>query len=75
MPRMRGLDSKVLDRKLADAPKDHPRYVADLLTMHRFTVGGAHSIGVGMRHMSLKKKYPKEYAELKAEAMGQGELM
>ena len=43
--------------------------------MHRLVTRGVTSPGTGMRYMSLNKKYPKEHAELKAEAQGQGELL
>jgi hypothetical protein len=63
-------------RATRDPPKDHqPRYAAHLATLHRLIPRGAHSLGAGMRFASLKASYPKEYAELAAEARGQGELL
>jgi hypothetical protein len=69
-----GLDSPALDRQLVNAPKDRPKYGADLRTLHRYVNKGVHSPGAAMQFTSLKKKYHKEYAELKAEAQGQREL-
>ena len=43
--------------------------------MNRLITEGPRSAGSGMRLGSLKNKYPEEYAELKAEARGQGELL
>ncbi|PLS83909.1 MAG: hypothetical protein CYG60_20730 [Actinobacteria bacterium] len=71
-----GVDSKVLDRRLADAPKDRPPgYRRDVYELHRFVEKGVHSPGSAMRFHSLKKRYAEEHAELKAEGMGQGELL
>ncbi len=71
------MGSPVLDRLLlADAPKDRPPgYAADLSTMHRLMNRGVHSPGAGMRLGSLNARYRKGYAELKAEARGQGERL
>jgi hypothetical protein len=52
-----------------------PGYAADLATMHRLITKGPRSSWAGMRLGSLKNRYPGEYAELKAEARGQGELL
>ena len=72
-----GLNSAVLDRRLADdAPKDrHPGYAADLATMRRLISRGARSQGAAYRLHGLKRRYEEEYAELKAEARGQGGLL
>ena len=70
-----GLDSPALDRRLA-APKDRPPgYRGDLRLLHRYANEGVRSRGAAMRFASLKAKYPKEFAELEAEAQGQGELL
>jgi hypothetical protein len=71
-----GLDSPVLDRLLADAPKDRsPGYRRDLRLLHRFAKEGVRGQGAAMRFASLRRRYLKEYAELAAEARGQGELL
>jgi hypothetical protein len=71
-----GSDSPVLDRRLANAPKDRPTgYVADLSTMHRLISEGPRSPWTGMRLGSLRSRYREEYAELTAEARGHGELL
>ena len=76
MPRVRGLDSKVLNRRLESGSEDHPsEYVGDLSTIHRLLSRGICSQGGAYRLHNLKKKYPKEYAELKTEAQGQRELL
>ena len=71
-----GSDSPVLDRLLlAEAPEDRqPGYAADLSTMHRLMSRGVHSQGDAYRFHGLKARYREEYAELKAEAGGQGKL-
>jgi hypothetical protein len=71
-----GLDSPVLDRRLAEAPEDRqPGYAADLSTLHRLMTRGVHSQGDAYRFHGLKGRYEKEYAELAAEARGQRELL
>jgi hypothetical protein len=76
LPPTRGSGSKVLNRRMGDPPKDRPwGYAAELSTLHRLIIEGPRSLGVGMRLGSLKARYRKEYAELKAEARGQGELL
>ena len=72
-----GSDSPVLDRLLlADAPEDRPPgYRGDLRLLHRYANEGARAQGPAMRFASLRAKYREEYAELKAEARGQGELL
>jgi hypothetical protein len=73
---MRRLDSKVLGRRLEEAPKDRPPgYAADLATMHRLITEGLRSLGSGMRLGSVKARYRGEYAEPKAEAHGQDGLL
>ncbi len=69
------LASKVLVRRLVNDSSGRPKYTADLATMRRLITKGPRNAGAGMRFMSLRKKYPKEYAELKAEAQGQVELL
>ncbi len=67
-----GLDSKVLDRRLAYAPKDQaPGYGRDMYLLYRYANEGVRGQGAAMRFASLKTRYRKEYAELKAEAQGQ----
>jgi hypothetical protein len=69
-----GLDFPVLDRRLAAAPQDwSPGYRGDLRLLHRYANEGARAQGAAMRFASLKARYRKEYAELAAEAQGQGE--
>jgi hypothetical protein len=72
-----GSDCPVLDRLLlADAPQDRPPgYLGDLRLLHRYVNEGVRGQGPAMRFASLKAGYPKEHAELKAEARGQGELL
>ena len=71
-----GLDSPVLDRRLADAPGNRPpRYRADLYALHRYANEGVRGQGDAYRLHSLKRRYEKEHAELAAEAQGQGELL
>jgi hypothetical protein len=71
-----GLDSSVLDRRLADASKDRPLgHHGDPYLLHRYTKEGVRGQGAAMRFASLRRKFPKEYAEFWAEARGQGELM
>ncbi len=72
-----GSDSPVLDRRLlADAPKDRsPGYRGDLRLLHRYANEGARAQGAAMRFASLRRRYRKEFAELKAEARGRGELL
>ena len=75
MPRMRSLDSKVLVRRLENAPRRRPKYAADLSMMHRLIIRGPRNAGEGLRLGSLKAKYPKEYGALRAEQQGQQELL
>jgi hypothetical protein len=74
LPKVRGLDSKVLVRRLED-PNRHPGYADDLLMIQRLITRGPCNAGEGMRLGSLKAKYPKEYGELRAERRGQQELL
>lgn len=69
-----GLDSKVLDRRLDNAPADRAGYKAVLYRLYEYIGKGVHSPGSGMHFNSLKRKYAKEYAPLRAESMGQGEI-
>jgi hypothetical protein len=73
--RFYGLDSPALDRLLSNAPKDRPKYGADLRKIHRYINKGVHSPGVAMQFTSLKRKYEKEYTELKVEGRGQKQLL
>lgn len=75
LPKVGGLDSKVLVRRLEDAPRKRPGYAADLLMLRRLITRGPRNAGEGMRLGSLKAKYPKEYGELMAEERGQQELL
>ena len=68
-------DFPVLDRLLADAPKERPGYRADLALLRRNVRTGPTNAGTGMRYRTLRQKYQKDYAGLKAEALGQGELL
>ena len=71
-----GSDSSVLDRRLADAQQDRPPGCSgDLRLLHRYANEGVRAQGAAMRFASLKARYRKEYAELAAEAWGQGELL
>jgi hypothetical protein len=70
-----GSDSPGLDRRLADASEDRPpRYRGDLRLLHRYANEGVRAQGAAMRFASLRRRCLKEYAELAAEARGQGEL-
>ena len=76
LPPRRGSGSKVIDRRMGNPPKDRPPgYAADLAMMHRFVTRGVRSQGGAYRLHALKRGYEKEYAELAAEAQGQGELL
>jgi hypothetical protein len=74
LPMMRGLNSRVLVRRLEDS-KERPGYAADLSMMLRLITRGPRNAGEGMRLGSLKAKYCKEYGELRAECQGEGELL
>jgi hypothetical protein len=74
LPRRRGLDSKVLARRLEHL-KERPGYAADLAMMHRLIKKRPRNAGAGMRLGSLKTKYRKEYGELRDERQGQQELL
>lgn len=69
-----GLDSKVLDRKLGNAQPNQPDYKANVYKLYGFVNKGVRSRGSAMRFASLKRKYPEEYGEMRAERMGQGEI-
>jgi hypothetical protein len=71
---MRGLDSKVLGRRLEDSSR-RPGYAADLSMMQRLITKGPRNAGEGMRLGSLKARYHKEYGELRVERQGQQELL
>jgi hypothetical protein len=68
-------DSPTLERRLDDAAKDCSRHSADLVMLRRYTHKGPTNVASGIRYMSLKKKHPEAYCELKAEARGQEELL
>ena len=71
-----GSDSPVLDRRMADAPKDRPPgYRGDLRLLHRYINEGVRGQGEAHRFASFRRRYRKEYAELAVEAWGQGELL
>jgi hypothetical protein len=69
------LDSKVLVRRLEDAPRDRPKFAADLSMMQWLITRGTRNAGEGMRLGSLKAKYRREYGELRVERQGQQELL
>jgi hypothetical protein len=69
------VDSEALDRQLANASKDRPKYGADLRKLHLYINKGVHSPGAAMHFTTLRAAHRKEYVELKAEAQGQGELL
>ena len=73
LPMRRVPESKVLVRRLVNAPKDQPKYTADLSMMHRIMTRGPRNAGEGMRLGSLMARYRKEYGELRAERQGQQE--
>ena len=61
LPARRGLDSRVLDRRLGGAPKDRPPgYAADVATMRRLIIRGVHSQVGAYRLHGLKRRYEKE---------------
>jgi hypothetical protein len=72
--RVHSLNSKVLVRQLGH-PKGHLGYTPDLSMMHRLMKRGPRNAGEGMRLGSMKARYRKAYAELRAERQGQGELL
>ena len=70
-----GSDSPGLDRRLAEAPKDRPPgRSGDLRLLYRYANEGVRGQGDAYRFHALKARYREEYAELAAEARGQGEL-
>jgi len=71
----RGVDSKMLDRRLNNPPEEQSRYGADVHRLHQYVHRGVRSQGGAMQLASLKKKYAKAYDDLKAEARGQQELL
>ena len=75
LPKIRGLDSKVLVRRLEDALRGRPMYAADLSMLHRLITRGPRNAGEGMWLGSLRAKYLEEYGELRAERRGQQELL
>ena len=75
LPGMRGVGSKVLIRRLENAPSARPKYAADVSMMHRLIKKGPRNAGEGMRLGSLKAKYPDDYGELIAKRRGQQELL
>lgn len=75
LPPRRGLDSKVLVRRLVHAPQGRSKYIADLATIHRLIARGPRNAGESVRLGSLKAKYPKEYGQLRTERQGQEKLL
>lgn len=69
-----GLDSTFLDRRRNNAPPNRSDHKADLYKLYGFLKNGVHSRGSAMRFASLKRKYPEEYGQMRAEHMGQGEI-
>jgi hypothetical protein len=53
----------------------YPPGGADLRKLHRYINKGVHRSVAAMQFTSLKRKYEKEYTELKAEGRGQKELL
>jgi hypothetical protein len=74
LPGIRGLDSKVLGRRLEDSNR-RPGYAADLSMMQRLISRGPRNAGEGIRLGSLKAKYREEYGELSAEKQGQQDFL
>jgi hypothetical protein len=68
-------DSPVLDRLLAEATEDRPRYRADLVLLRCYLRKGPTNAGMGMRLRALRQKYQREYVKFKADTLGQGELL
>ena len=66
-----GIDSLVLDRRVDNPVANQPLYRADLYRLYRYVHGGVHSLGSGYRFQHLKRRYPTEYAELRAERDGE----
>ena len=60
---------------LSNASEDRVSYRADLYALYQYARKGVHSQGGAYRFHSLRSRYPKEHAEFKAEAQGQGELL
>ncbi len=50
-------------------------YRGDLRLLHRYANEEVRAQGAAMRFASLRRRYRKEFAELKAEARGRGELL
>ena len=63
---------------MENSPTNRPGYGADLYRLYRYVHHGVRSVGGGYRFQQLKRLYPTEYAELKAERdykfYGQGEM-
>jgi hypothetical protein len=72
---LHGSNSAVLDRQLASVAKKRSRHGATLINLCQYVHRGVRSQGGAMQFVSLKKKYVREYTDLKAEARGQGELL
>ena len=70
-----GLNSPVLDRRLASVPKDRVGDRANLYMLYQYARKGVRSQGDAYRFHGLKARYREEYAVLEAEARGQGELL
>ena len=71
--RYRGIDSPVIDRLVENRPYDDPRYVADVLWVHKvMRKGGPHGLAAAYKFHQLKSKYPVEYAMLGNEIPGYG---
>jgi hypothetical protein len=76
MGRFYGLDSPALDRLLGNTPDEQlPGGPGGLGLLYRYIHKGPSNLGAVMRYTALKRRFPKEYSELKAEAQGQGELL
>jgi hypothetical protein len=66
-----GMDSIVLDRKLGNPSANQSGYSGDLHRLYRYVHSGIRSLGGGYRFQHLKRRYPTEYAELRAERDGE----
>jgi hypothetical protein len=65
-----GLDSPALERSVDRRGESS----GGLYELYKYVRRGPRSLGGAYRFNSLRRRYPQEYAEMKAERMGQGEL-
>jgi hypothetical protein len=66
-----GIGSLVLNRRVDNPPRNQPEYSADLYRLYRYVHRGVHSLGGAYCFKHLKRRYPTEYAELRAERDGE----